>query len=107
KHFNPFWKTDTLDGQFESCGQIVDINSTISGEQWCLRQNPEVPTAPAFLQRSFDAVVLELPLQLEQVLEGIFIVRVNRHPLAALISGINGIQSDGLLPFEMPCDNFV
>src|SRR5690348_3081445 len=53
-----------------------------------------MPTTARLLQRGFDSILAQFPLQLQQILHGILVVGVDGYPLTSLRLRIDCIQSD-------------
>src|SRR5260370_4135011 len=94
KDFNAVRKAGALDRDSQSLSEVVDVDPAVSREQWPLREDPQVSAASRLLQGSLHSVLLQFPLQLQQVIQGIFIVGVDGDPLGTLRSRIDGIDGD-------------
>jgi hypothetical protein len=53
-----------------------------------------MPAAVGFLERRFDAVLLELVLQLQQIHQSVLIIGVDRHPFGPLRVRIDRINAE-------------
>src|ERR1019366_4487300 len=95
EYFDPFLETAAFNRNAESEGEIVDVDSAFRGQQRLGAEDPEMPAAARLFQGGVHSVLLQLPLQLKQRLQGAIEVGINRDPLRTLSLGIDRIQADG------------
>src|ERR1700733_657068 len=69
---------------FQPKSQVVDVDPAVPCQQRLVRKDPEVSATTRLFERRLYAILTQLPLQLQKVLQGILIVGVNCHPLGAL-----------------------
>ena len=91
KHLDSLSHVGSLDGHSQAPGEVTNVESAVPSQQGFLGEDPQVASTPGFFERSLDTVLMQFPLKLEQVLEGIRIISIDRHPLAALRLGIDCI----------------
>src|SRR6266404_4037442 len=63
-----------------------------------------MPTPLAHLQGGLDLVLVEEVLELEKVFHRSSIVGINRDPLRSLCLGVNRVQPDGEVAFQVTAD---
>ena len=63
-----------------------------------------MPTPTTVLQRRLYAVPPQVKAKLQEVRKGIWVVRVDCHPLRALGCGVDGVEADGDFAFEVAAD---
>src|SRR5271157_6115462 len=60
-----------------------------------------MPATPAALKSRLHSVLAQVEAKLQEVRKGIRVVRVDGHPLRALGGGIDGVEADGDIAFEV------
>ena len=85
----------SLDGYPETQGDVVDIDPALFRQERLLAEDPEVPATSRHLQRSRDAVQLQLALQFSEVEERVVIVGIDGDPFTTLRLRVDGIYADG------------
>src|SRR6516165_6747049 len=81
----------SLDGYPETQGDVVDVDPALFRQERLLAEDPEVPATSRHLQRSRDAVQLQLALQFSEVEERVVIVGIDGDPFTTLRLRVDGI----------------
>src|SRR5579859_1197787 len=102
KDLNPFGETGASSYRhLKAKGEIVDVDAAMSRQQWLVGKDPEVSATARLLQCRLNPILAQFPLQLKQVIQGILIVGINRHPLGALCPWVQSIDTDCELPVQV------
>jgi hypothetical protein len=81
KHLNSFRQSRTsLDGHLEPKSEVVDVHAAISCQQWLVGKDPEMGAAARLFECRLDPILAQFPLQLQQIPEGVSVIRVNGDP---------------------------
>ena len=107
KHLDAVCQARTLDWHSQSRSKIMDEDSALFSKQRRCQKDPKMAASPAHLQRRFHLVLCKVVLQLQQVLHGVLVVGVDGNPLTALRRGVNGIQADSNLVFQVLADGVI
>ena len=107
KHLDALGQARALHRHSQPQSKIMDVDSALLGQQGRCQEDPKMPTALAHLQRRLHLVLCQVVLQLEQVLHGVLVVGVDGNPFTALGRGVDGIQADRDLAFQVLADGFL
>src|SRR6266851_4406942 len=105
EHLDAFLESAAFDGNSETEGKIVDIDAALRCQQRLLPEDPEVAATAGLFESSFHAVLLQLPLQLEERFKRTLKICINRYPLGTLCVRVDGIQVDGQVAVKMHPDH--
>src|SRR5690242_19388068 len=101
KDLDAVGESGALDPHAQAECLIVDIDPALSRQEGLSKKGPQVAAAFAHLQCSFYAILSQVVLKLQQVLDCILIICVNGDPFTSLRGGVNGVKSDRHFAFEV------
>ena len=102
KDFDPLRQASaTFHRYTQSPGQVVNVNSAVSGEQRLVGENPQMTAAAGLLQSRLNSILAKFPLEFQKILQSAFVVSIDRDPLGALGLGVDGIKGDRELAVEV------
>jgi hypothetical protein len=76
----------------------------VPGKDGLLEEDPQVSAAATLFERRLDAVLPQFVLQLEQIIERLSVVGVDRHPFHTLGLGVDGVDTEGDLAGQVTLD---
>ena len=94
----------SLDRYTQPQSKVAHVNPAVTGWERLRQEYPEMPTPMAFLKSRLHPILPEVEAELEEIRKGIFIVRVDGHPLRALGGGVDGVKADSDFAFQVAAD---
>jgi hypothetical protein len=82
-----------FDGDLQAASQVINVDAAVSGKQRFVSKDPKMSAAPRLFERGFYAVLAQLLLQLEQIVERVLVVGVDGDPLGALRLRVESVET--------------
>ena len=98
------FETTAFDRNSQTEREVVNIDAALGRQQGTFTEDPEMATATRLFESRIDPVLFEFPSQMEEGVQCIAEICVDRHPLAALGLRVNGKQADGHVAVEVHPD---
>jgi hypothetical protein len=94
----------SLDRDTQSQGKAANVDADVPRREWLRQEYPKMSTPTAILKSRLHPILTKVEAKLQEVWDGILIIRVDGHPLGALGGGVDCVEADGDFALEVAAD---